>query len=395
MKKLPIIRLQSGRHKRTQGGHPWIFSNEIVMDPAAKAMAAGTIVKFQAHDSASLGIGSYNPHSLIAGRIFSRSPLDVIDVEWITKRLQVALARREALIDTPFYRLVHAEADGLPGLIIDRFDSHFSVQLNTATMDRLAPEIEAALVALFDPETIVFHNESPVRKLEGLKCEVRVAKGKPKGPVKVQENGLTYFADIVEGQKTGWYYDQRDNHALVARFAKDKTVLDLYTHAGGFALLAAKAGATHITGVDSSESALELAAMAAKHNKLQTRCTWQRADVFDSLEAHKAAKETFDIVIADPPPFVKSRKDITAGTRGYRKLAMMAASVTAPEGLLYIASCSHNMSLEMFTAAVANGLADAKREGQILFTTFASPDHPLHPHLPESAYLKGVLIRLS
>jgi len=392
--KLPIIRLQSGRHKRVQGGHPWVFSNEIVMDAAAKAVAAGTIVKFQAHDSSSLGIGSYNPHSLIAGRIFSRSPLAVIDAAWFEERIGAALALRETLSAEPYYRLVHAEADGLPGLIIDRFGPHFSVQLNTAAMERLWPFLETALENLFAPETIVLHNDSSVRKLEGLGCEVKLVKGKVKGPIEVHENGLTYYADSVEGQKTGWYYDQRDNHALVARFAKGKSVLDLYTHAGGFALMAAKVGAAKVIGVDSSAPALALAEKGATHNKLGKICKWSRADVFDDLAARIAAKETFDIVIADPPPFVKSRKDITAGARGYRKLASMAATVTSRGGLLYIASCSHNMSLELFAAEVAKGLSEAKREGTILYTTFAAPDHPLHPHLPESAYLKGLLMRV-
>lgn len=393
--KLPIIRLQAGRHKRVQGGHPWVFSNEIVMDVATKALQAGVIVKFQAHDSSPLGIGSYNPHSLIAGRIFTRNPIAEINAEWFEGRLAQALAVREALVSEPFYRLVHAEADGLPGLIIDRFGSHFSVQLNCAAMDRLWPDIEKALVSLFNPETIVLHNESGVRKLEGLSCEVRVAKGKTSGPIEVHENGLVYFADITEGQKTGWYFDQRDNHALVAQYAKGKSVLDLYTHAGGFALLAAKAGASKVIGVDSSAPALELAARAAKHNKLDKICAWTRADVFDDLTARIAAKERYDIVIADPPPFVKSRKDVAAGARGYRKLATMAAQVTAKGGLLCIASCSHNMTLELFTAEVARGLSEAKRDGQILYTTFAAPDHPLHPHLPESAYLKSLLIRLA
>lgn len=392
--KLPIIRLQPGRHKRAATGCPWIYSNEIVIDGLAKSLTAGTIVRFQAHDGSVLGTGSYNPHSLIAGRIFSRAPLDTIDAEWFARKLAKAAERRDALIGTPFYRLIHAEADGLPGLIIDRFDKHFSVQLNCAGMDQLWPEIEAALNTTFNPDGIVLHNDSSIRKMEGLDQSVHIVKGTPQGPIEVQENGLIYFADVWEGQKTGWYYDQRDNHALVALYAQGKTVLDLYCHAGGFGLLAARCGASEVVGVDASAPALELADKAAQFNDLQDVCEWHKADVFEDLQERATNKESFDIVIADPPPFVKSRKDIASGARGYRKLTRMSAEVTAKGGLLYIASCSHNMELTLFTEEVAKGLAEAKREGQILYTTFAAPDHPVHPSLPESAYLKGFLIRL-
>jgi len=394
MTKLPTLRLQPSRHKRVQGGHPWVFSNELVMDGAAKALEVGALARFLAHDGSALGTGTFNSHSLIAGRILSRRPLEEIDADWFAQRLRQAAARRDALVGVPYYRLIHAEADGMAGLIIDRFDRAFSVQLNSAGMERLWPFIEQALELVFEPECIVLHNESPIRSLEGLPRETRLAKGVKQERIKVIENGLTFFTDILGGQKTGWYFDQRDNHALVARFAKGKSVLDLYTHAGGFALCAAQAGASKVIGVDSSAPALALAAEAAAHNKLDSLCAWERADVFDDLEKRIAAKEMYDIVIADPPPFVKSRKDITAGGRGYRKLATKAASVTARGGLLCIASCSYNMDLPTFTTEVARGLHEAKREGQILFTTFAAPDHPVHPSLPESSYLKSLLIRL-
>ena len=392
--KIPTIRLQPQRHKRVANGHPWVYSNEIVMDGAAKGGEAGRIVLFTTHDGGHLGVGSYNPHTLIAGRIFDRAPLAVIDGAWLRKRLQNALNVREKLIPEPFYRLVHAEADGLPGLVVDRFGPHFSVQLNSAGMHKLGAEIEAALVELFAPESIILHNESSVRALEGLAQGVSVSRGNLKGPVEVRENGLTYFADLIEGQKTGWYFDQRDNHALVARYAAGARVLDLYCHAGGFGLLAAKAGAAAVVGVDSSQPALDLAAKAAAHNGVTAPCAWRRADVFEELERLVAAKEKFGIVIADPPPFVKSRKDVASGARGYRKLARLAAQVTAPNGLLFIASCSHNMELPQFTEEVARGLFEAKREGRILHTVFAAPDHPVCPPVPESGYLKGLLLQV-
>ena len=392
--KLPIVRVQAQRHRRAAHGHPWLYSNEIVMDAPAKAHVSGAMVRFVAHDGSLIGTGSLNPHSLIAGRIFTRAPLEIVDQDWLYRKLQNALTLQQRCVDEPHYRLVHAEADGLPGLIIDRFGDHLGVQLNTAGMQMLWPALHAALIELLQPASIVLHNDSAIRTLEGLDREVSVAHGTVAPPIMVRENGLTYYADPVGGQKTGWYFDQRDNHALVARYASGLRVLDLYCHAGGFGLAAARAGAVAVTGVDSSQPALDMAVKAAAFNGLAAQCVWQRADVFEELERRISGAEKFDIVVADPPPFVKSRKDLASGARGYRKLAKMAARVTATDGLLFIASCSHNMELPLFIEEVARGLHEARRSGRILYSVGAAPDHPVHPHLPESAYLKGLLLRL-
>lgn len=392
---LPTIRLHPQKHRRVQAGHPWVYSNEIVMDDAAKQLARGAIVGFYSHDKKFLGIGSFNAHSLIAGRVFTPHLVDAIDAEWLGKRIKNALDLRERLVGTPFYRLVHAEADGLPGLIIDRFDDTLSIQLNTAGMDTLWPKLERAIQHHVKPKRIVLRNDAFAREMEGLTLETRWIGDAPEQPIHISENGLTYFADLHGGQKTGWYFDQRDNHALVARYAATAdSVLDLYTHAGGFALAAAQAGAKRVIGVDSSEPALTLAQQAAAFNKLDAQCHFVKADVFEDLERRKLAKEKFDVVIADPPAFVKSRKDMASGSRGYRKLTKMAAGVVAKNGIIFIASCSHNMDLVTFTEQVAAGLNDASRTGRILHTSFAAPDHPTHPHLPESGYLKGLLLML-
>ena len=245
------------------------------------------------------------------------------------------------------------------------------------------------------PQTIVLRNDSGVRLFEGLQREVKILRGVGNEPIEVQENGLSYFADLHGGQKTGWYFDQRDNRALVARYALGASgVLDLYCNAGGFALQAAQAGAKRVIGVNSSQAALEFAQKAASHNGLAAKCEFHRADVFEDLERRIKAGEVHDVVVADPPAFVKSRKDLNSGARGYRKLARLAAGVTAPRGILFIASCSYNMPLADFTEQVAHGLSEAGRTGRILHTVFAAPDHPVHPHLPESAYLKGLLLQL-
>jgi 23S rRNA (cytosine1962-C5)-methyltransferase len=391
----PIIRLHPQKHRRVQGGHPWVYSNEIVMDAEAKALPRGTMAGFYAHDKKFLGIGSFNPNCLIAGRIFTPHLVDEIGEDWLAEKIENALALRDKIIAEPFYRLIHAEADGIPGLIIDRFDDVLSVQLNTAGVDVLWPKLEQALRRVLRLRSIILRNDSFAREMEGLPRETKVIGDVIQDVTSVRENGLTYFADLQGGQKTGWYFDQRDNHALVASYAKNAdSVLDLYTHAGGFALLVAKAGAQKIIGIDSSKLSLALAQKTAEHNGVAAQCDFQQADVFEDLDRRIAAKEQHQIVIADPPAFVKSRKDVAAGARGYRKLAKMAATVTKKGGFLFIASCSHNMELPNFIEQVASGLNDAKRTGKILHTCFAAADHPTHPHLPESAYLKGLLLFL-
>lgn len=386
--KHPRVQFQKGAHKRVKFGHPWAFSNEIQMDPTTKALPAGSIVTLTDAGGEILGTAHFNSHTLIAARLLTTKGDVAIDAAFFAERLKAARALREKLFSRPFYRLVHAEADGLPGLIVDRFDDVFVVQPNTAGMSALMSEIAAAIGMIAVPKAVVLRGDSAARGLEGLKEDVRCFSGSLDGPVPVEENGVTYYADLLSGQKTGWFFDQRDNHAYVAGLAKGAAVLDLYTHTGGFALAAAKAGAQAVTGVDSSAHALELAAKAA-----QGAAKFERSDVFVYLEA-AAGKARWDVVIADPPAFVKSKKDLQAGLKGYRKLARLCAAVTAPGGFLFVASCSHNAPLDEFIAAVTRGVADAGRQARILKVSGASADHPVHPALPESAYLKAVTLAL-
>ncbi|MBL8699788.1 MAG: class I SAM-dependent rRNA methyltransferase [Alphaproteobacteria bacterium] len=391
---LPTLRLQPGRHKRVRFGHPWVFSNEVVMDAAAKALPAGGLVRLEAAQGEFLGQATFNPHTLIAARVLTVEAAAAIDVEFFAARLSRALALRERLYPGGFYRLVHAEADGLPGLIIDRFGDTLTIQLNTAGMERLRAPLLEALDRLMAPATIVLRNDTPARGLEGLPPAVETLRGAPATPLPIDENGLRYFADLGGGQKTGWYYDQRENRALVAGLAAGARVLDAYCYAGGFGLAAAVRGATAVTLLDRSEPALALAAQAATANGVGDRCRFERAEVFEALEAMDAAGTRFDIVVADPPAFVKSRKDLGAGVRGYRKLARLAARLVTPGGFLFIASCSHHVEPAMFAEQVAHGLDDTGRAARILRSVGAGCDHPVHPHLPESAYLKGQLLQL-
>jgi 23S rRNA (cytosine1962-C5)-methyltransferase len=387
----PRLKMKPSAHKRLKSGHPWVYSNEVDMDPATKALAPGSVVTVTDAGGAHLATAHFNPRTLIAARLLSPKGDTAIDAEFVAERLRSALALREKLFPAPFYRLIHAEADGLPGLIVDRFGDAFVIQPNTAGMDALSDVIATALQDL-GAKTVIVRGEGPARALEGLEDSVRCAFGNIDGPVPVEENGVTFYADLMSGQKTGWFFDQRDNHAFMASLSKGARVLDLYTHTGGFALPAAKAGATEVLGVDRSAPALELAAKAAKANGVT--CAFEKAEVFPFLDAALTRKATWDVVIGDPPAFVKSRKDMKVGLQGYRKLARMCAGVTAPGGLLFMASCSHNAPLEEFTAAVARGVTDASRVARIIRTSGAAPDHPVHPFLPESAYLKAVVLQL-
>ncbi len=394
MTAVPIVRIQPGRHKRAAAGHPWVFSNEIAMDAAAKALPPGGLVRLDTANGEPLGIAMFNPHTLISARILARDPETGIGADFLARRLDAALGLREQLYPGGCYRLIHAEADGLPGTVIDRYGDVVAIQANTAGMDRLMPQLLEAVDRVLAPRVVVLRNDSHARRLEGLELYTKFAKGALEGPAALTENGARYFADLEAGQKTGWFYDQRDNRAAVARLAAGRRVLDLYTYAGGFAVAAALGGARDVTAVDSSERALALAGKAAEANGVAVCCRAVRAEAFVELERLAGAGERFGIVIADPPAFVKSKKDLGQGARGYRKLARLSATVVAPGGFLFIASCSHHVDVPLFAEQVRRGLSDAGRGGRILRSTGAGADHPVHPHLPESAYLKGQLLQL-
>ncbi len=388
----PRLRLLPGRSRRLRAGHPWVYSNEIAMDAAAKALPSGGIVSIVDAGDERLGCGSFNPHTLIAVRMLSRDADAAIDRAFLAGRLADALRLRELLYPRPFYRLVHAEADGLPGLVIDRYGEVCAVQANTAGMELLLPDILAALDEVVAPATVVLKNATPARGLEGLEAYERVATGALVAPVEIEENGARFLADLRAGQKTGWFYDQRDNRAAVAALCGERSVLDLYAYAGGFAVLAAKAGAKSVVAVDRSQAALDLASEAAARNGVTIECA--RAEVFAELARLELQGARFGVVIADPPAFVKSKKDLAAGAKGYRKLARMCAALVEPRGFLFLASCSHHVSAEAFADEVGHGLSVAGRTGRILRAAGAAADHPVHPFLPESSYLKSLLLQL-
>jgi 23S rRNA (cytosine1962-C5)-methyltransferase len=388
---LPVVRLKSGAQKRLVRGYPWAYSNEIEMDAAARDVPPGGLVRLVDAHGEALGTALFNRRPLIAARLVSRRSDVTVDRDFLVARLARALDLRERLFDQPFYRLCHAEADGLPGTIIDRFGASLVMQVNTAGMARLLPDLLAALDRLLGPETVLLRNDSPARELEGLAREVATAKGSLDGPSEVVENGARYLADLREGQKTGWFYDQRDNRALAARLTAGfggGRVLDAYSYTGGFAIQAALAGANEVVAVDRSQAALDLAAESAALNGVGGRCRFVRAEVLADLAERARAGERFDLVIVDPPAFVKTKRELPQGLKGYRKLLRLAAMVVKPGGLLAAASCSHHVDGQAFSEQMRRGLHDAGRDGRILFQRGAGPDHPVHPFLPETAYLK-------
>jgi 23S rRNA (cytosine1962-C5)-methyltransferase len=387
----PTIRLKPREGRRLRGGAPWAFSNEIVMDQNAKSLAPGTLVNVAGDDGRAFGTGYFNPKSLIAVRMLDDAADAAVDQAFFEARFAHALKLREAQFAQPFYRLAHAEGDRLPGVTIDRFGSAAIVQITTAGMECLREPLLKALESVVAPEAIVLRNDAQARALEGLENEVRTIKGDA-GRLVVEENGVRFFFDPLGGQKTGWYYDQRDNRAFSATLAPGRTVLDAYCYTGGFSLVAAKAGAREVVAFDSSQPALALAEESAAANRLSAK--FVRCDVFEELTRLGETGERFGLVIADPPPFVRARKDLEAGAKAYRKLARLAAQLVEKDGFLLLASCSHNMPAERFSVECAMGIARAGRKAALIRQAGAGIDHPIHPFLPESAYLKVLVYAL-
>ncbi len=360
------------------------------MDDAARALAPGAIVDVQVEGAGSLGTAFFNPHSLIAARVLDRKPGACADEGWIEERIARALRLRDSLIPGSGYRWVHAEADGLPGLVIDRYGDAVAIQLNTAGMDRFRDAILAAIRRLIPDARIVLRCDSPVRRHEGLDLYVEALDGFD-GKATAHEAGAWFDVDLADGQKTGWFYDQRDNRLRVAGVAAGRSVLDVYTYAGGFAVQAARAGATRVVAIDRSEASLALAAQSALRNGVQHLVTTERSDALEAMGRMAARGERFGVVIVDPPAFAKSRKDLEVAASGYRRMARAGAQLVESDGWLFTASCSHHMPAERFYDEIAQGIRQAGRVARAVWTGGAGCDHPLHPFLPESAYLKAVL----
>ncbi|MGB3177029.1 MAG: class I SAM-dependent rRNA methyltransferase [Albidovulum sp.] len=392
---LPIVRLRPKAEARAlRHGFPWVYADELVTDRRTQAMSAGTIAVLEDHDRRPMGLVTVNPASKIIARMLDRDPEAVINREWIAARLARALDLRARLYDQPFYRLVHAEADMLPGVIIDRYGDAAVIQPNAAWAEVMIDDLAAALADVTGVTTIVKNATGRSRTLEGLSEETVVLKGALDAPLQVPMNGATYMADLLGGQKTGLFFDQRPNHAFAARLAKGAKVLDVFAHVGGFSLAALAAGAAQALAVDASATALALAEEGAAASGQGARFATRKGDAFAVMEALAVEGATYDLIICDPPAFAPTKTAAPAGLRAYERVAKLAAPLVAPGGYLVVCSCSHAVDLTQFRNASARGIGRGGRRGQMLHTGFAGPDHPQLPQLAETGYLKALFFRL-
>jgi len=395
----PVLKLKpKADARRIRHGHPWVFSNEVVADRRTKALAPGSLATLVA-DDAPLGLVAVSPVSSIFARVLDPDPEAQIDVDWFAARLTRAAALRDKLYDAPFYRLVHAEADGLPGVVIDRFGDTAILQPNAAWADARGEEIAEALTSTTGVSNVILNGSGRARALEGLEDTRKVLRGAAsEGPIPVKMNGATYMADVMGGQKTGLFYDQRPNHAFAAQFASGARVLDVFSHVGGFGLATLARGAAEVVALDGSADALALAEAGAAATGADGAFSTRRTDAFKGMEVLAEEGARFDVVICDPPAFAPSKQALQAGLRAYERVARLAAPLVAPGGLLGLCSCSHAAELGKFRAASLRGVGRAlygtERQAQLIHTGFAGPDHPQHPMLAETAYLKAIFLRL-
>lgn len=396
MTDLPVIRLRpKSKPQAIRHGFPWVYADEAVLDRRTKALPPGGLAVLEDAERHPLALVTVNPVSKIVARVMDRDPGAIIDGTWLRDRLRRALDMRKRIYDSPCYRLVHAEADGLPGLVIDRFGTAAVIQPNAAWADRMAGEIAAALVDVTGVGTVILNGQGRARGLEGLDDRTEILHGTaPAEPVAVEMNGATYLADLMGGQKTGLFYDQRPNHAFAQKLASGARVLDMFSHVGGFGLAALAAGASHATCVDGSAAALQLANAGALAMGATDRLTTLQSDAFKAMEQMAADGRKFDLVVCDPPAFAPSRQALDAGLRAYERVARLAAALVTPGGYLVLCSCSHAADLTQFRNVSARGIGRGGRRGLLIHTGQAGPDHPTLPQLAESGYLKALFFRL-
>nr|WP_255762562.1 class I SAM-dependent rRNA methyltransferase [Halomonas alkalisoli] len=389
------LRLKKNADRRLKAGHLWLYSNEIDIEATPlKGMEPGAQVIVEAANGKAMGVAYVNPNSLISARVVSRDPNMRLDRSLLVHRFNQALALRERLYAKPFYRLVHGEGDLLPGLVIDRFDDVLVVQLNTLGMERLGEEVVAALDKVLSPRVIVFKNDSSGRRQEQLERQVEVVKGELSGPVLMEENGVRFSVPVLDGQKTGWFYDHRANRAWLNGLVAGKRVLDVFSYVGGWGVQAAANGASEVLCIDSSAQALESVAENAALNGLQEQVAVGEGDAFEALAALKADGEQFDVIVLDPPAFIRKRKDIPNGERAYGKLNREAMRLLGRDGLLLSASCSMHLAPERLMEVVRGAVRHQDRHGQVVFQGHQGSDHPVHPAIPETAYLKALGVRV-
>ena len=386
--------LPKANAQRIRFGAPWVYADQLVMDRRTRSIAPGSIVVLEDGERNPLGLAAFNGDSKISARILDYDLNAEIDENWFAARFERALQMREQIYDAPFYRLIHAEADGLPGVIIDRFGDTAVVQPNAAWAEVRFEALANALMRVTGIANVVKNGTGRARTLEGLPEVTEVFAGAVDKPIDVPMNGATYIADILGGQKTGLFFDQRPNHAFAAKLAKGHSVLDVFSHVGGFSLAALAGGATSALAVDGSAPALALATEGAAKSGVSENFETRQGDAFDTMHALFTEGERYGVVICDPPAFAPAKPALEAGLRAYERIARLGSNLVAPGGYLVLCSCSHAADLAKFREASLRGIGKAGRRSQILATGAAGPDHPTHPHLAETSYLKSLFLRL-
>jgi 23S rRNA (cytosine1962-C5)-methyltransferase len=391
--QLPVLRLKRNEDRRLHAGHLWIFSNEVdtSQTPLPK-FKAGELVRVLAHNDRALGLAYVNPKSLIAARVLETWKIP--DTAWLAARIRAAMTLRDRLYPKPYYRLVYGESDGLPGLVVDRYGSSCVVQIGTAGMEQLKPQIQEALNQVLRCDALLFKNDSAAREMEGLPSYVEAAKGAFDKPALVIEDDLEFQAPLAEGQKTGWFFDQAANRRALSKYVRTGSrVLDVFSYVGAWGVRAAHLGASDVTCVDSSAAALELAAANAQRNRV--KLVTRKGDAFDVLEEFAQQGARFDVVIIDPPAFAKRKKDLPKALAAYKRLNQLAIQITAAEGTVVSCSCSYHVSSEELQDAIAKAARSADKHLQILEMGGQAPDHPVHPAIPETRYLKAYFCRIN
>lgn len=393
---LPVVRLLPKANARAiRHGFPWVYANEMVTDRRTKGLAPGSLAILEDSERQVMGVVAVNPLSKIFCRMLDQNAQAVVDQAWFSDHISRALQLREQLYDAPFYRLIHAEADGLPGVVIDRFGDTAVIQPNAAWADVHLDALTAALMEQTGIKHVLKNAAGRTRTLEGLDDVSTVLHGTaPDGPIQVPMNGAMYMADLTGGQKTGIFYDQRPNHAFAANLSKGKRVLDVFAHVGGFGLAALANGATSVLAVDGSAPALELAQKGAEAMGVAEQFATRQGDAFDVLTTLRAEGAEFDVIICDPPAFAPGKPALEAGLRAYERLARLAAPLVSENGILGLCSCSHAADLKQFRTSSIRGIGRAGRRAAMLHTGFAGPDHPQLPQLAETGYLKSLFFRL-
>ena len=391
---LAPLRLKKNEERRIRAGHLWVYSNEVdTKATPLKQFEAGQQVQLLAHNGKSLGNGYVNPNSLICARLVSRDPNHVLDRSLLVHRLNVALSLREQLFEQPFYRLAYAESDQLPGLVIDRYADTCVVQCTTAGMEAVREQVLEALDKVLRPAGILLRADSSIRKLEGLDSYQQVIGNVPE-ELTVKEHGLSFAVSLREGQKTGWFYDQRLNRARLRNYVRGKRVLDVFSYAGAWGLQAAAAGAAEVLCVDASGAAVERIHGNAQANGLSDRVASVEGDAFEVLAQLRLNQEKFDVVVLDPPAFIKRKKDARAGEQAYHRLNQLAMQVLKKDAILVSASCSHHLPESRLQTILLQSSRHLDRSLQILERGHQAPDHPLHPAIAETAYLKALFCRV-